>query len=35
VYAQPLIKDGGALHCVTWDFFQEETEVATAEHNNK
>ena len=26
VYAQPLIKDGGALHCVTWDFFRKEAE---------
>ena len=35
VYAQPLIKDGGALHCVTWKQNKQQQELTTQKKNHK
>lgn len=27
IYAKPLIKDGGALHCVTWEYVPNKQQI--------
>ena len=34
IYAQPLVKDGGAMHCVTWEYYESNEGKLNSHLNN-